>query len=331
MTNKDGQVVGWLTRPVGGGSGGQSLGEVLRKLGYDEAAGQRLWQDALQSPDTVQEALPSGQVMRCRAVRRDPNQGAVGVLVEINPPHTTHDTELWMAGQDLRLAASQAQLQQARELMGLVTHQVQKPLGVMQHHCERLERRYPEDASARALGRLAGQLTTLVRQALSLHQQHVEPLRQTRVLELGHLVQQVGETARQTGHRHKIHLHIDTNEPLVVRGEPLRCEQAVLVVLHNAQKYTPAGGVITLKLQRDTPLNRAVLTVTDTGPGVPIAVRGQIFAPFVRGADDAEGTGLGLALCRAIMRRQGGDVWLDESHADGARFVLEWPLLAASE
>ena len=66
-----------------------------------------------------------------------------------------------------------------------------------------------------------------------------------------------------------------------------------------------------------------VLRVTDNGPGIPEEVGERIFEPFYTGR--AEGTGLGLPLCRTIVREAGGRLWLDSDYVGGASFCIELP------
>ena len=79
-----------------------------------------------------------------------------------------------------------------------------------------------------------------------------------------------------------------------------------------------------------TERRKAVLTIGDDGPGIPLAQAEMIFERFVR-VDDAReqstgGSGLGLAITREIIERHGGIVELDPSHNSGARFVVTLPL-----
>ena len=114
---------------------------------------------------------------------------------------------------------------------------------------------------------------------------------------------------------------------LPVVADPLRIAQILANVVDNARRHTPAGGVIDI----DTAAagGHAVLTVTDTGPGVPDDQRERIFERLVR-LDEARdrdrgGAGLGLSIARALARAHGGDL-VNVSHRPGARFVLTLPL-----
>lgn len=107
--------------------------------------------------------------------------------------------------------------------------------------------------------------------------------------------------------------------PSLVMLDGQRLRQCLSNVLSNAVKYG-GPGVLELQASLAAP-DLLVIEVTDSGPGVPPALREQIFEPFRRGEGPKPGTGLGLAITRRIARRMGGDLELRPS-ARGARFRL---------
>lgn len=100
--------------------------------------------------------------------------------------------------------------------------------------------------------------------------------------------------------------------------------QAIDHLLDNAMKFTPDGGSISMRcLQQD---KRLAIIIEDTGCGVPKEKADTIFEEFVQLDDFQDGVGIGLPLSRSIVRRLGGDITLDTTYQDGARFVLTLPL-----
>ncbi len=110
---------------------------------------------------------------------------------------------------------------------------------------------------------------------------------------------------------------------LEAQADRARAEQIVLNLLVNAVKFTPPGGSI--RVGCGSSGSRVVITVADTGPGVPQEHQTSIFEPFVQVGRSLtsghEGTGLGLAISRDLARAMGGDLSLDSS-GEGATFTV---------
>lgn len=102
---------------------------------------------------------------------------------------------------------------------------------------------------------------------------------------------------------------------------PDALERLMYHLLSNAFKYTPAGGLITVELSRSK--GQILLAVADTGPGIPKERRLTLFRPYANA--HLFGTGLGLALSQRIARGLGGVLYLDQTVAQGSRFVLSIP------
>ncbi len=98
-------------------------------------------------------------------------------------------------------------------------------------------------------------------------------------------------------------------------------------LLDNAIKFTPKGGVVTIRVGREP--EKVTLFVTDTGPGIPEEDRRYLFERFYRGANGrsySRSTGLGLYLCRQIMQQHNGTITLDKAGTTGGSvFMLEFP------
>lgn len=103
-------------------------------------------------------------------------------------------------------------------------------------------------------------------------------------------------------------------------------ELAVNNLMDNACKYTPSGGRISLLLRKDG--TEAVITVADTGRGIPAEELPYIFERFHRGMDTQTipGTGLGLAIVQEAVRRMGGTVAAESTVSGGSRFAIRLPL-----
>ena len=109
--------------------------------------------------------------------------------------------------------------------------------------------------------------------------------------------------------------------PWWVVGEATALERAVTNLLDNAAKWSPDGGLVTVRL------SDGVLTVDDQGPGIPEEERARIFDRFWRSATSRTlpGSGLGLAIVRQVAERHAGSVQATGNVEGGARMVLKLP------
>lgn len=112
----------------------------------------------------------------------------------------------------------------------------------------------------------------------------------------------------------------------VVQGDADHLEQALLILLDNAFKYTPEPGQVTITAAQRA--DAAEITVADTGLGVPDEDAERIFERFYRGrnAGAATGTGLGLAIAHWIAGQHGGHIALTSTPGTGSSFTLHLPL-----
>jgi signal transduction histidine kinase len=123
------------------------------------------------------------------------------------------------------------------------------------------------------------------------------------------------------------HLALRVEEPgsLALRADRTRALQALANLVDNAVKYTPGGGEVVLAAGRDGP--RVVLTVADTGIGIPAEDLPHVWERLFRGdrSRSERGLGLGLSLVRAIALAHGGDVAVESTPGKGSRFVMRLP------
>lgn len=104
-----------------------------------------------------------------------------------------------------------------------------------------------------------------------------------------------------------------------------RLKQVLFNLIGNAIKYTPAGGIVTVRAERSEA--ELALTVTDSGPGIPEADQARVFDSFVTINHDAgrAGAGLGLALVRRFVDLHGGAVELRSNPKDGTAVIVRLP------
>ena len=116
------------------------------------------------------------------------------------------------------------------------------------------------------------------------------------------------------------------SDPAVASGDPDRIQQVLVNLVDNAVKYG-GGAAVTVRVAADE--QGAKLSVSDTGPGIPLAEQQRIFEKFYRGdpqlTRNPAGTGLGLYISRELVRRMGGRLHVRSETGAGATFVVELP------
>ena len=162
-------------------------------------------------------------------------------------------------------------------------------------------------------------------------------------VDLTAVVRAAEETARVTAAGRGVHLTVELPDGgLVVRGDALRLGQACDNLVSNAVKFTPAGGSVTLRLRtgsRDDdggvhegagpgePV--ALLSVSDTGVGIPTGEQGRLFTSFFRAStarrNAVPGVGLGLTITKAITTAHGGTLDVTSAEGRGTTFTLALP------
>jgi signal transduction histidine kinase len=114
----------------------------------------------------------------------------------------------------------------------------------------------------------------------------------------------------------------------VVTADPHRLRQVVDNLLRNALKFTPKGGRVVLSARADS--KEIVVSVRDTGVGLSEVERKKVFDRFYQveqaSSRRAPGAGLGLTICKALVERHGGRIWVDSVPGEGADFQFSIPL-----
>jgi two-component system phosphate regulon sensor histidine kinase PhoR len=145
------------------------------------------------------------------------------------------------------------------------------------------------------------------------------------------LIESCGETTLLKASRKQIALEIEIPPGLpAMRGDPALLREVLQNLLDNAIQYTAAGGHICVTAAvRD---REAIVTVADTGIGIPLADQERIFERFYRvdaaRSREAGGTGLGLSIARHIVEAHGGRIWVDSEVGAGSKFSFSIPLAA---
>ncbi len=110
-----------------------------------------------------------------------------------------------------------------------------------------------------------------------------------------------------------------------IRGDFNQLQQCIINLIFNALDAMPEGGVLTIGASHNASHNRVIITVQDTGIGIPEENLSHIFEPFFTSKDEGYGVGLGLSTLYGIVRHHQGDVHVESRPGEGTRFSLSLP------
>jgi len=168
-------------------------------------------------------------------------------------------------------------------------------------------------------------LCTMADQLLTLARLDQEAALERERLDLGELIRDVLDTVDPLIHAKALTLAIDIAGVIPVDGNRVHLKRLVVNLLDNAIKFIPAQGRVDIEAAaRD---GHAILRIADNGPGIPPADIPYIFDRFFRGkAPHESGNGLGLSLCREIVRLHEGTIAVSNLAGGGCEFVATLPL-----
>src|SRR5215813_207615 len=148
------------------------------------------------------------------------------------------------------------------------------------------------------------------------------------ILDLAELAASTTEQMRLLAEDKEIALRCESEESVSVEGDRARLKQVIVNLVDNAIKYTPAGGLVGVKVYASN--GRAVLEVNDNGVGIPPEALPHIFERFYRvdktRSRQMGGAGLGLSIIKAIVTAHGGQVRVESLEGRGSRFLVELPI-----
>lgn len=155
-------------------------------------------------------------------------------------------------------------------------------------------------------------------------------------VDIARVIHKEVEGMRPVFEQRNLILQVAVDNNVLVSGEPSLLAHLVQNLLSNGVKYTPKGGLMRIQLVRgqehggsDPKANHVTLWVEDSGMGVPDASKEQIFERYARTSQAVEqgiqGTGVGLYMCRKIVRLLGGTIRVEDSGLGGAKFCVDLP------
>jgi signal transduction histidine kinase len=306
-----------LTPVLANGAARQLLGlqevSLPIRLSADEVTG--VARTALDSGDGQEEVVrvwfPTSMSLRVRAAPLE-DRGVVVVLEDVTQELLT---------QQIR-----------REFVSSASHELKSPVAGMLALAEALQQAAKDDPETAA--RFASKLVTeterlarLISDLLDLSRLE-ESIRAPRerhdLTEIARReIDRLADDSAEAG----IELSSDVEPRVLVRGDDHQLGVMIRNLLDNALRYTPAGGTIETKLE--TIAGEVVLTVTDTGMGIPLEAQDRVFERFYRvdraRSRDMGGTGLGLAIAKHVVELHGGRIGVESELGRGSTFIVRLP------
>jgi two-component system sensor histidine kinase KdpD len=299
------------------------------------------------------DALPGAPAIYLPLTGSEQTLGVLAVLPSnrrrVLLPEQRHLLETF-AGQ-IALAIERAQLAEAAEsarisveteslrntLLASISHDLRTPLAVIagasSSLAERGEKLSPQERKALAgsiydQSKEMSQLVANVLEMTRLEAGGIAPALEWHAL--GEIVGSALARLRERLAAHAVAVVIPRGLPLV-RVDAGLMEQVFVNLLENAAKYTPPGTAVHVSAVAYG--GEMIVSIEDEGPGLPPGDEEALFGKFQRGVPEGAvgGVGLGLAICRAILKLHGGRVWADRRPKGGAAFRFALPLEAAPE
>ncbi len=125
----------------------------------------------------------------------------------------------------------------------------------------------------------------------------------------------------------RIEKQIAAHLPLI-GGNANQLQQVLMNLMINAQQAMPEGGTVSIETAQDE--DKVVLSVRDTGPGMPPEIQEKIFEPFFTTKPIGKGTGLGLSVSYGIVKDHYGEILLESEPGKGTTFTLSFPVMDAA-
>ncbi len=303
---------------------------AAQMMGGAEARGQ-LWRACEERlPEELRQALAqpdlqSGSACGAWWLCLTALPGGAGSLLSLWPQGAADTVPAALAMQ----AAEQARADQA-SFSYTVSHDLRAPLRVVEGFTRILKEDYGRlldragnDHLDRVLG-ASSRMHSMIDSLLALSHLSSQALRHETV-DLSLLAGQVMEELRRATPAREVEAHVQPG--LRVQGDPTLLRMVLENLLGNAWKYSGKREQALIRFESEQRQGERVFVVSDNGAGFDMRFADRLFGVFQRlhSASDFQGTGVGLASARRIVRRHGGDIWAESEVGQGARFYFTLP------
>jgi two-component system phosphate regulon sensor histidine kinase PhoR len=293
------------------------LWEVFRDPGILSAFREALKQGKHSATQIIPFEDPSGKryfSLSVSPLRQSQNlpYGAVGIFHDV--------TELKLAEQ-IRI-----------DFVANVSHELRTPLTAIKGYADTLlmdiqQGQVPAPEFIEIITRNSDRLMHLIQDLLDLSSLESKELIHKSKINTEEVTSRILKQMQRTFESKDQSLEVKNQTPYVL-ADSKRLEQVLVNLLDNASKYTPKKGKISIQWEK-AQNQGVVLTVQDTGPGIPLEHHSRLFERFYR-VDQARsreqgGTGLGLAIVKHIMQKHDGSIQVESKSGEGSLFICKFP------
>ena len=276
----------------------------------------------------------------------EPLQRLIKTTERLRPSHLDERLELRGVGDELDQLAGKINtfldqiadhLQKNREFVANAAHDLRSPLAAIQSSVEvtleksRSVNEYEEllyqiTDEVHHLGQLVNQLLQLAETEATETEIPLEPV------PLAEIVIKTVEMFEPVAEESGVRLSFEPAKEIVVMGQPRQLRQVLTNLVDNAIKFTEKGGRVTIGLDFDSKHEYGLMTVSDTGIGIPPEAVDRVFDRFYQVEKSRQrfggkrGNGLGLSICQSIVQSNGGTIIVTSQLGKGTTFSVSLPL-----
>jgi len=221
------------------------------------------------------------------------------------------------------------------QMVQMASHDLRTPLGVAIGYLDVLKEDLKpatplRERALQGIDAALNRMQTLVVDLLDLERVESGTDRLQVRIDVGSLAAEAVAEFEDAAHTRRQQLHLAAYDQLPsVVGDPIRLKQAIGNLINNALKYTPDGGSIWVRVQPEE--QRILIEVQDTGYGIPAEAQAKLFQRFYRvrifGAENIEGSGLGLSRVKGVVERHGARVAAESEQGKGSTFRIWLPVV----
>jgi signal transduction histidine kinase len=222
------------------------------------------------------------------------------------------------------------------DLIGFVSHELKTPLTNIGLYTELLKKRLEQPDEkiqhiTNVISRQGVRMRHLVEDFLNISRLEADrelPMNMERLDDIVALVEDIVTVHTYTEQGDDIVIALP-DDPPALWADRTKVEEVFANLVSNARKFSPKGGTITVRGERDGEM--MCFCVSDQGIGIPEEKLDNLFRRFERldaSASRIPGTGLGLFVCKHLVEAHGGDIWVESTEGEGSTFCFTVPIYA---